>query len=160
MPEIYIAAAQRIAAPPELVYTILADYRRYHPRILPDAFSDLTVEQGGVGDGTVIRFTLRVLGQTRSTQAVVTEPEPGRVLVETYPNTGAVTRFIVDPVDAGGASDVAITTTWTTPGLRGHIERLLAPRAMRKLYAEELANLEREARTLAEATDTARPPPG
>jgi hypothetical protein len=81
------------------VYAILADYRNGRPRILPERyFSNLEVERGRVGAGTVIRFQVRTLGITRSFRGEVTEPKPGRVLVESYPQTGEVTSFTVEPV--------------------------------------------------------------
>jgi hypothetical protein len=43
----------------------------------------MDVERGGVGAGTVIRFRLRVFRRTRDFRAEITEPTPGRVLVET-----------------------------------------------------------------------------
>ena len=56
------------------------------------------MEQGGIGAGTVIRFQMSALGQKRTLRAEITEPEPGRVLVETYlDSNGAVTTFTVDP---------------------------------------------------------------
>ena len=82
MGEIHVSAEQVIHAPAERVYRIIADYRQHHPNILPPAFSDLRVEEGGVGEGTVISFKMTAGGRTRQTRARVTEPEPGRVLVE------------------------------------------------------------------------------
>ena len=148
MPRIHAEAAAVLDAPPGAVYAILADYRHGHPAILPRKhFSNLVVERGGTGDGTIIRFEITLGGTTRSTRAAITEPEPGRMLLETDLDTGAVTRFTVDPVSGpappGGAarSRVTITTVWSTPGLRGSIERVLAPRLLQKVYAEELRNL-------------------
>jgi hypothetical protein len=70
-------------------------------------------------------------------EAHVDEPEPGRVLTETYPARGAVTTFTVDPV--GDQSRVRIETSWEpSRGLAGLVERLIAPRLFRKLYTEEL----------------------
>ncbi len=53
-----------------------------------------------------------------------------------------MTRFTVDPV--GDQSRVRIETSWEpSRGLAGLIERLIAPRLFRKLYAEELDLIER-----------------
>jgi hypothetical protein len=42
---------------------VLADYDTSHPAILPKrVFSDLVVEQGGVGAGTVVRVTMAAMG--------------------------------------------------------------------------------------------------
>ena len=55
-----ITASARIDAAPKRVYNVIADYCNGHPRILPKQFSDLVVERGGFGAGTVIRFRMRV----------------------------------------------------------------------------------------------------
>ena len=49
-----ITASARIPAAPKRVYDILADYREGHRCILPKRFSDVTVERGGFGAGTII----------------------------------------------------------------------------------------------------------
>ncbi len=136
------AAAERtISAPAAAVYDLLADYRNGHPRILPPAFSDFTVLQGGFGAGTRIRFTLSFGGRARETEARVDEPEPGRVLTETYAHNGAVTRFTVTP--AGNQSRLQIETSWeSSPGIAGLTERLIAPRLLPRLYNEELDLIE------------------
>jgi Polyketide cyclase / dehydrase and lipid transport len=148
MPEIRASLSRSIPAPPEAVYRILADYHEGHPGILPrPPFGDLVVEQGGVGAGTVIRFDMTSFGQRRTSRAEITEPEPG-ILVETAPENGLATTFTVAP--SGTGCVVTIDTVWTTPGLRGWIERLMAPSYLRKVYAAELELLTRAA---------AQPPP-
>ena len=144
MATIHAMAEGPIAAPAVRVYAILADYREHHPRILPPAFSDFAVEQGGVGAGTVIRFRVTLGGQTRAYRQRVDEPSPGRVLTETDLDSGSVTTFTVTP--EGQQSRVRITTTYETAGIRGLIERVLAPRMLRRLYADELTRLDRYAR--------------
>ena len=47
-----------VAGPPAHVYEVLADYKQHHPKILPDEFTEFSVEEGGVGAGTVIRFQM------------------------------------------------------------------------------------------------------
>ena len=142
MPRLHAHAERTIPAPAAAVYALLADYRDGHPRILPPAFSDLTVLRGGTGAGTVIRFAIQLPGRKQEVEARVEEPEPGRVLSEIYPEKSAVTRFIVDP--AGEQSRVRIETSWeSSRGLAGLIERLLTPRMFRKLYTQELDLIER-----------------
>lgn len=76
-----VAASRLILASAQQVYTVLADYHHGHPRILPKpAFVWLTVEQGGLGVGTVINFQMRLMGRLQTFHATITEPEPGRVL--------------------------------------------------------------------------------
>jgi hypothetical protein len=78
------AADQTIDAEPATVYEVLADYRTHHPRIMPPSlFSDLAVEQGGTGAGTVFGITFRPIGLARRLRMRVDEPAPGRVLTWT-----------------------------------------------------------------------------
>jgi hypothetical protein len=69
-----ISASAIIPARRERVYSLIANYRDGHPRILPKQFSNLTVEQGGMGAGTVIRFQMSILGKTQAFRAAITEP--------------------------------------------------------------------------------------
>ncbi len=122
------------------VYGIIADYRSGHPRIIPQRwFGPITVEQGGVGAGTVISFEFRAAGQTRRMRATISEPEPGRHLVETYED-GSATAFTVDPLGSDRCR-VEIRTTFTPRGLRGMIERALMPRILGPVYRAELQQL-------------------
>jgi hypothetical protein len=142
MSRLHVSAERTGPAPAEAVYALLADYRVGHPSILPPSFSDLTVLRGGTGAGTKIRFSLKFAGRNQEIEARVQEPEPGRVLTETYPDKSAVTSFTVDP--AGNQSRVRIETSWeASRGLVGLIERLMAPRLFRKLYTQELDLIER-----------------
>jgi uncharacterized protein YndB with AHSA1/START domain len=143
MPQHTISAAALIPAPPQQVYAIIADYRDGHPHILPKPhFVSLTVEQGGVGAGTVIRFQMRLLGRLQNFRATITEPEPGRVLVETDMQTGAVTTFTVEPrADAQQAAVTITTTTSVREGLLGRLEAWLTTRLLRPIYVRELAQL-------------------
>jgi hypothetical protein len=147
VPEIRVSASSIVSAPAPVVYGILADYREGHAAILPRRYFDgLEVESGGLGAGTRIRFRVRTFGAVRSVRADVSEPVPGRELVETDLATGAATRFLVEPVSDGRASRVTFETSWTRPGLGGWAERWLAPRYLRKVYRAELALLDEEAR--------------
>lgn len=132
-----------IDAQPAAVYAVLADYRRHHPRILPPQyFTGLEVEQGGIGAGTVIRVGMRALGRAVAYRLTVSEPEPGRVLVEADRAAGVVTTFTVEPVDGGQRARVRIATAWAPKrGLRGLGERLLNPPVARRIYRQELRQL-------------------
>jgi hypothetical protein len=142
MPLLHASAERTVSAPAAAVYALLADYRHGHPRILPPAFSDLTVLRGGTGAGTEIRFAMTLGGRKQVVEASVDEPEPGRVLTETYREKNAVTSFTVDP--EGNQSRVRIETSWdASRGLAGLIERLITPRLFRKIYAQELDLIER-----------------
>ena len=142
MARVDVSASRAIAAPPAVVYGIIADYNLGHPSILPPKwFGPLTVVEGGVGAGTRIRFSMKGMGPERPMEAVVAEPKPGRVLTETYPATGGVTTFTVDPV-AGGTSMVTFHTTWEARGVVGLFERLAAPGFLRRVYKDELDQLQ------------------
>ena len=145
MGTIRVSAERAIDAPPATVYGYLADMREHHPKFLPDAFSDFTVVQGGVGAGTVTRFKVTAGRRTREYQMNVDEPEPGRVLTETDAKSSLVTTFTVTPDGAG--SRVRIETTWDgAGGIGGIFERLFAPRVMQGIYADELDRLNAYAR--------------
>ena len=147
MSEIRVVAEAPVGAPADRVYSLIADYQRHHPNFLPPAFSDLVVEQGGVGAGTVFSMTMRAFGQTTHARMAVTEPEPGRVLVESDadPASDLHTIFTVEP--DGAASRVRFDTRWhPKPGIAGLVERLFAPRFLRGVYADELRRLDAYAR--------------
>jgi len=141
-----IASAERhIDAPSRRVYHYIRDFREHHPRFLPPQFSDLQIETGGVGAGTVHSFTMTLGGRTTAYRVRVGEPEPGRVLIESDPSRRMLTTFTVDS-DGGGGSRVRIETRWHTNGVQGLFERLVAPRMLRHVYQAELALLDRYAR--------------
>lgn len=142
-----ITASASIPARRERVYSLIANYRDGHPRILPKQFSNLTVEQGGVGAGTVIRFQMSVLGKKQTFRAAITEPEPGRVLVETdLDSNGAVTTFTVNPGTAPADSRVTISTELPVrSGFLGSVEKKLTTLLLQPIYRKELENLARVA---------------
>lgn len=143
MAKIHAEAAAVIDARPEEVYTILSDYQHHHPNILPGQyFSNLEVEEGGVGAGTVFRVRTHVMNTQRDFRMEVTEPEPGRALAESDMLSDLVTTFTLTPVGNGEQTEVRIATDWeSSPGLMGFVERLVTPRAMRQVYEAELAQL-------------------
>jgi hypothetical protein len=150
MPRIEASASALIPAPAPIVYGIIADYEEGHPAILPRrVFQNLTVVEGGTGAGTRIAFRVRSWGATRDVRARITEPEPGRRLVETLED-GTETAFTVAPEADGRSSRVTIATSYQRPGLRGRLEGLLAPRFLRAVYSAEL-------RTLAEVASARTP---
>jgi Polyketide cyclase / dehydrase and lipid transport len=140
-------AEQPIDAPPAAVYRVLADYTTHHPRIMPASlFSDLEVETGGVGAGTVFHITLRTMGRRQRLHMRVAEPEPGQVLTETNLDTGVVTVFRVAP--DGGGSLVSMSSRWEPAGgLRGLVDRLLTPPLMGRIFAKQLRQLGRYMRS-------------
>jgi hypothetical protein len=142
-----VSASATIPARRERVYSLIADYNDGHPRILPKQFTSLVVEQGGVGAGTIIRFQMRIFGRKQAFRAAITEPDPGRVLVETdLDANGAVTTFTVNPGSAPADSHVTISTELRVrSGFLGKIEKTLSTLLLRPTYVQELENLARVA---------------
>lgn len=150
MADVRVTAEGPVGAPAELVYRLIADYREHHPEFLPPAFTRPVIHEGGVGAGTVITFDVKAGGGTRSFRMRVTEPDPGRVLTESDELSGLVTTFTVDA--EGTTSRVRIETVWpAAAGVRGVVERFVAPLALRRLYADELRRLDDYARRVAPA---------
>src|SRR5258706_373648 len=68
------SASARLAAPPERVYATIANYHTGHPRIVPKQYSGLAVQEGGIGEGTRIRFQVPGLRTTTHFRTVVPQP--------------------------------------------------------------------------------------
>jgi Polyketide cyclase / dehydrase and lipid transport len=138
VPTVRVKASAEIPAPAAVIYALIADYRNGHPRIVPPAyFENLVVEEGGVGAGTRIRYTVKAMGAKQHARATITEPEPGRVLVETVDGGHTATTFTVEP-GTGAKTRVTIATEHRATGLRGWVEALVTPGFLRKVYAAEL----------------------
>jgi hypothetical protein len=140
-----IAAASRIIdAPADTIYEILADYRTRHQLILPKPyFRYLDVEEGGFGEGTIINFTMRILGRSQSFHSLITEPEPGRTLLEMDMNSGVSTRFDVFPLNGSPQTRVTISTELRNQSaLGGWVAKLL----LQTIYRQELELLTKFAR--------------
>ncbi|MEZ4620605.1 MAG: hypothetical protein R2867_34560 [Caldilineaceae bacterium] len=97
--------------------------------------------EGGVGAGTVVDVEMEVFGVKAHYHLTVSEPEPGHILREEDQALGTVTTFTVNPI-ANAQSDVIIATTMrAAPGVKGWLEKRMNPPIMRKIYREELAQL-------------------
>ncbi|HET6386621.1 MAG TPA: SRPBCC family protein [Armatimonadota bacterium] len=147
MPVVNVSEEKVIAAPAEKVYACLTDYERHHGKILPPSFSNYRVEQGGLGAGTIVSFQMAARGRMRTFRMQVDEPKPGETLRETDTNSSLVTNFTVTPQDGG--CRVRIDTRWKgASGIGGVMERFFAPRALGKIYVDELARLDEYVRSL------------
>jgi uncharacterized protein YndB with AHSA1/START domain len=143
MSDMQIAVTATIDAPPARVYAVLADYHNHHPNILPKKyFVKVEVTKGGEGAGTEFVADMNIYGSKRTFRMTVSEPEPGRVIAETDAKLGTHTTFTVEPLEDGAKSRVTIaTTSRASTGLGSWLERLTTPMAMRKIYQEELQQL-------------------
>jgi hypothetical protein len=135
-------AERRMDVPAQVAYHCLADYREHHrpDGFLPPAFSAFEVHRGGgIGAGTEVSWTVDLAGgRARRLSAAITEPEPGRRLVET--GDGVVTTFTVAPSDGGCA--VRFDTVFDEAGLDGVLLRLFIGRMLGPLYADKLERLD------------------
>lgn len=151
----HVQESLEIDAPVEVLYAIVADYQVGHPAILPpSAFGPLIVEQGGVGAGTVTRGSIKVWGREYPFCHEISEPKPGRVLMETDRDTGQVTTFTFEPLEDNARTHVTIATWFPRmPGPSGRLDTWIKVMIARPLYRKEL-------RRLAEyATKQRRPQP-
>lgn len=139
-----LSAERMINAPADVIYHCIADYREHHRPggFLPDAFSDLRIERGGVGAGTELTWVIEIGGRRRTVTATVSEPVPGRILVET--GSGIETTFTVEPT--AGRTWVRFDTTIEAGGLQGVLNRLFVVGLLRPIYEDELRRLEEHAR--------------
>lgn len=146
MRQIKVKVEAVLDARPADVYATIADYRKGHPSILPkESYYDLQVEEGGYGAGTIMSFKARVLGVEQSFRQRVSEPEPGKVLVEQDIDTvqNVTTTFTVIPVEQGQKSHVEISAMMnTSPGLKGFVERVVVSIFNPPIYRKELKLLE------------------
>jgi hypothetical protein len=141
-PVLRVAARREVGAAAGHVYRMIADYHTGHPRIVPPRyFRNLQVDEGGYGAGTSIRYDLIAFGKAHHARARITEPIPGRVLVETELDKGAVTTFVVESL---GSDRAVVTISTELPvhgGLLGVIERAVMRRFFERVFAAELAQL-------------------
>jgi Polyketide cyclase / dehydrase and lipid transport len=140
-----ISVDRVLDAPHDLVYHCIADYRQHHRPggFLPPAFSDLEITRGGVGAGTELHWVVDLGGRRRTVAATISEPDPGRRLVED--GIDVVTTFTVAPDPDG--TYVRFDTTIDDPGLQGVLTRMFAGRLLRPIYDDELSRLEAVARS-------------
>lgn len=136
-----------IPAPPETVYALLADYRRGHMKIMPKQYiRRFEVESGGQGNGTVIRYRVHAYGLERAARAVVSEPEPGRMLVERESTSSLVTTFTVTPVMGGEHAHVQVAAHWEPARtLWGRFQQIFYPTILKNVFTQELNALARYA---------------
>ena len=128
---------------PQKIYRVFADYQKAHPAILPKPyFEHYQVDAGGQGAGTVFTIVVNVLGNKQRMQMRVTEPIIGRVIEERTEKSDVITRFTIDPLANGSASQVTISTTMPNrAGWQGTIERWISSAIFKRIYRAELKNV-------------------
>jgi hypothetical protein len=140
-------ASKMIHAPTDTIYRLIADYRNGHPQILPKSyFLSMDVQEGGYGAGTIVNFEMRLLGRRQSFHSAITEPEPGRLLVETD-RSGTSTSFRVIPTGNRNESQVTISTELI--GIHP-VQGFVAKMMLQRVYRQELELLAKAAEEQAE----------
>lgn len=148
MPDFHAHASAPIAAPAERVYQILTDYHVEHPAIVPrPPFTTVEVLEGGRGAGTVIDVGMRVFGTEKRVRGVVSEPEPDRIIAETYDDpTVGITTFTIDRKEGGCHLTIATRGRTSHGSLLGRIEELFIGWFLGRTYANELRLIEARAK--------------
>ena len=139
MSKIHVEVSEIIEAPAAQVYAILADFEVAHPAILPKPyFAETAVETGGHGAGTIYNLRMNVYGIESHYRMSVTEPEPGRKLVETDLNGQVVTTMHVDPLGDQRCRLTFASDFTASRGFMGFMERLTMPGITRRIYKQEM----------------------
>lgn len=145
MSHIHVKKERVINARPEVVYDTLADYKGKRKQLLTPNFLDYTIERGGQGSGTMLRYRLQAAGRERPYHVSVQEPVKGQVLVERDTNSSLVTTWSVAPVKDGRKTRVSVESDWTGGnGVKGFFERTFAPMGLRRIYDTMLSHLEQQ----------------
>lgn len=139
MGRIHVESERIVNARPEEVYEILKDYKEKRPQILTPNFLDYTVEKGGKGSGTVVRYRLQAARRERPYQMVVDEPVKGKVITERDTNSSLVTTWRLAPLGDGRQTKVHVESEWEGgKGVGGFFERTFAPLGLRRIYRQML----------------------
>lgn len=142
MSHIRVETERVVAARPEEVYSVLSDYKEQRPKILTPNFLEYTVEKGGRGAGTEVRYRLHAARRERPYHIRVKEPLKGTVLTEQDTNSSLVTTWTIMPVQDGQQTNVHIISEWQGgSGIGGFFERTFAPLGLRRIYRTMLASL-------------------
>ncbi|MFT4128017.1 MAG: SRPBCC family protein [Gordonia sp. (in: high G+C Gram-positive bacteria)] len=140
MGQITAATSIDIAANPDVVIGVLADYTEARPALVPEQYRDYRVISGGNGDGTVVAWILQATSK-RQRNVEATVQVTSTTVTETDANSSMVTTYEVTPAAAG--STVTSTTTWNSAasGIGGFFEKTFAPKGLGRIQAALLANL-------------------
>ncbi|MBX7470285.1 SRPBCC family protein [Streptomyces sp. MAG02] len=144
MAQVEATTERIVAADPETVFDMLADYKDGRPKLLPEHFSEYQVREGGDGEGTLVHWKLQATSKrVRDCLLEVTEPTDGQ-LVEKDRNSSMVTTWTVTPAGEG-RSKVVVSTVWNgAGGIGGFFERTFAPKGLGRIYDAILAKLAAE----------------
>ncbi len=142
MSRIIVKSERVVDARPEKVYEVLTDYQGKRPQMLTPNFLDYTVEQGGHGNGTIIRYRLRAARRERPYHIHVDESVKGKIITERDTNSSLVTTWALSPLKDGEQTKVQIVSEWEgRGGTKGFMERAFAPLGLSRIYGRMLSRL-------------------
>ena len=136
-------SAQIDASAPD-VYAALADYAGARQEFLPTQhITALTVVEGGYGAGTTFEATLRIPGKSLTFRHVVSEPDPGRILVEVCATGRYRLTFKVDPAGMNRARVTIALDAQRAKGWIGFAQARVIPPVVGRIFRKEVENLRR-----------------
>jgi hypothetical protein len=141
---ITIELERTVAAPMDVVWDRLRDYRDVRARLLTEHFADYVVREGGVGAGTVIGYRLRIAGHERAYALRVEEPVPNCRLRERDHHARLLATWTLTPGGEGERTFVRVEVQLRDPALDGWFARVRARRALRRVHARLLERLARQ----------------
>lgn len=144
MAQVHAVTDHHVHAPVADVRAALADYATVRPRIQTEHYRDYRVIEGGVGNGTVVAWTLQATSKrSREIVADVDITSEGDV-VERDRNSTLVTTYRVS-AHSDTLAHVRVETTWKgAGGIGGFFERTFAPKGLDRIHTAVLENLDAE----------------
>ena len=113
-------------------------------RLLGAEFADYVVRAGGVGEGTVIAYRLRIGRHERAYELAVEEPTPTRQLRERDRQGALVITWTLTPAGDGERTLVRVEAVVRDPALDGRFARARARRALQRIHTHVLERLDAE----------------
>lgn len=126
-----IELERTITAPMNAVWSVLRDYRTARERTLSAQYADYAVRDGGVGEGTVIAYRLRIGRHERAYELAVEEPTAMRQLRERDRHAALVITWTLTPAGDGERTLLRVEAVVRDPTFGGRFARARARRALR-----------------------------
>ena len=139
MSHIQVKSERLVNARPENVYAILSDYKSKRPQLLTPNFLNYTLEKGGQGQGTIVRYRLHAANRERDYRFNIDEPVKGKIITERDTNSSLVNTWTISPLSDGTRTRVSIISEWEGgSGVKGFFERTFAPLGLKSIYGKIL----------------------
>jgi hypothetical protein len=102
-------------------------------------FLNYTLEKGGQGQGTIIRYRLHAANRERDYCLNIDEPVKGKIITERDSNSSLVNTWTISPLSDGTRTRVSIINEWEGgSGVKGFFERTFAPLGLKSIYGQIL----------------------